>query len=217
MTEFQRDKCFTFFGTFETMLMEIGEVEGETTELKCRRALSQYALHGETSADKKINMLLMGIYPTIDYSQDRRADGFKGGRPREYSREEISRMRREGKKLNEIRQETGASRSTVKRALKHYDKDNEYDKDNDSDTERDADVYNALESDHKNKPENDYENNTKPKDEPNIDSDYDIDYDNESEYENDTEYDIDNDSMLMDPYGPLRDREYESIMRNTPY
>ena len=121
MTEFQRDKCFTFFGTFEAMLMEIGEVEGETTELKCRRALSQYALHGETSADKKINMLLMGIYPTIDYSQGRRADGFKRGRPREYDHEEINHMRKEGRTLNEIARETGASRSTVKRALKRHD------------------------------------------------------------------------------------------------
>mgnify|MGYP000244657470 CR=1 FL=1 len=192
MTEFQRDKCFTFFGTFEAMLMEIGEVEGETTELKCRRALSQYALHGETSADKKINMLLMGIYPTIDYSQGRRADGFKRGRPREYDHEEINHMRKEGRTLNEIARETGASRSTVKRALKRHDNDNEYDNDIDSDTEHDNDVDNA--SEYESEKENDHE----------------------VEYENDYEYNTDNDSKVInpyEPYEPFRDREYEDIMR----
>ena len=192
MTEFQRDKCFTFFGTFEAMLMEIGEVEGETTELKCRRALSQYALHGETSADKKINMLLMGIYPTIDYSQGRRADGFKRGRPREYDHEEINHMRKEGRTLNEIARETGASRSTVKRALKRHDNDNEYDNDIDSDTEHDNDVDNA--SEYESEKENDHE----------------------VEYENDYEYNTDNDSKVInpyEPYEPFTDREYEDIMR----
>ena len=185
MTEFQRDKCFTFFGTFEAMLMEIGEVEGETTELKCRRALSQYALHGETSADKKINMLLMGIYPTIDYSQGRRADGFKRGRPREYDHEEINHMRKEGRTLNEIARETGASRSTVKRALKRHDNDNEYDNDIDSDTEHDNDVDNA--SEYESEKENDHE----------------------VEYENDYEYNTDNDSKVINPYEP-----YEPMQLN---
>src|SRR5699024_1758426 len=54
----------------------------------------------------------------IDYSQARREDGFRSGRSQTYDYKAIQRMREEGKSLKEIEQATGASRSTVKRAVK---------------------------------------------------------------------------------------------------
>ena len=118
MAQYQREKGFTFFGSFEELLEKIGRVEGEELELKCWRAIARYGLYKEKPTDAKVDMLMTQLYENIDYSQARREDGFRSGRSQTYDYKAIQRMREEGKSLKEIEQATGASRSTVKRAVK---------------------------------------------------------------------------------------------------
>ena len=212
MTEFQRDKCFTFFKSFADQLDKIARLMGKEMAFDCCQAIYNYALYSEKPKDETVDMLITSMYETIDYSQDRRADGFKGGRPREHDHEEIISKRREGKTLRETARETGASRSTVKRALKRHDNDNEYD----SDTEYDNDVDNASESDPEK--ENNYEASCEYNydnaydDDTDSDTEYDADLDNASEYESEKEdeYEYNNNALLMDPYAP----PYEPMQLN---
>lgn len=223
MTEFQRDKCFTFFKSFADQLDKIARLMGKEMAFDCCQAIYNYALYSEKPKDETVDMLITSMYETIDYSQDRRADGFKGGRPREHDHEEIISKRREGKTLREIARETGASRSTVKRALKRHDNDNEYDNDIDSDTEHDNDVDNTSESDPEKENASEasceYNYDNAYDDDTDSDTEYDADLDNASEYESEkeNEYEYNNNALLMNPYEPpyepFRDREYEDIMR----
>ena len=118
MAQYQREKGFTFFGSFEELLEKIGRIEGEELELKCWRAIARYGLYKEKAYGRKGDMSDDTAIQNIDYSQARREDGFRSGRSQTYDYKAIQRMREEGKSLKEIEQATGASRSTVKRAVK---------------------------------------------------------------------------------------------------
>lgn len=125
MAQYQREKGFTYFNSFEEVLQAIGERKGEKMELECRRALARYGLYGEKPDDLDVDLYLMPMYHNIEYSHQRREDGFKaarygqaGGRPPVYDHDEIQRMHEDGKSLDEIAKATGASKSTIKRATR---------------------------------------------------------------------------------------------------
>ena len=230
MAQYQREKGFTFFGSFEELLEKIRRIEGEELELKCWRAIARYGLYKEKPTDAKVDMLITQLYKNIDYSQARREDGFRSGRSQTYDYKAIQRMREEGKSLKEIEQATGASRSTVKRAVKKNEA-NDCEGAITNDAHEPSGLYNNSNNINtmdnggalKAPPKREFiEQRDKYKNESNDDTDDNDEYDNEynDEYNNNHKYN--NKSMGLWPYEPQydipRDREFESLMEdNTPF
>ena len=230
MAQYQREKGFTFFGSFEELLEKIGKVEGEELELKCWRAIARYGLYKEKPTDAKVDMLMTQLYENIDYSQARREDGFRSGRSQTYDYKAIQRMREEGKSLKEIERATGASRSTVKRAVKKNEA-NDGEGAITNDAHEPSGLYNNSNNINtmdnggalKAPPKREFiEQRDKYKNESNDDTDDNDEYDNEynDEYNNNHKYN--NKSMGLWTYEPQydipRDREFESLMEdNIPF
>ena len=226
MAQYQREKGFTFFGSFEELLEKIRRIEGEELELKCWRAIARYGLYKEKPTDAKVDMLITQLYKNIDYSQARREDGFRSGRSQTYDYKAIQRMREEGKSLKEIERATGASRSTVKRAVKKNEA-NDGEGAITNDAHEPSGLYNNSNNINtmdnggalKAPPKREFiEQRDKYKNESNDDTDDNDEYDNEynDEYNNNHKYN--NKSMGLWPYEPQydmpRDREFESLMED---
>ena len=237
MAQYQREKGFTYFNSFEEVLQAIGERKGEKMELECRRALARYGLYGEKPDDLDVDLYLMPMYHNIEYSHQRREDGFKaarygqaGGRPPVYDHDEIQRMHEDGKSLDEIAKATGASKSTIKRATrKSKEGDDEgaitddgyapsglYNNYNNIST---MDNGGALKA----PPKREFiEQRDKYKNESNDDTDDNYEdndeYDNEYNHEYNNNHKYNNKSMGLWPYEPQydipRDREFESLMED---
>ena len=234
MAQYQREKGFTFFGSFEELLEKIGRVEGEELELKCWRAIARYGLYKEKPTDAKVDMLMTQLYENIDYSQARREDGFRSGRSQTYDYKAIQRMREEGKSLKEIERATGASRSTVKRAVKKNEA-NDGEGAITNDAHEPSGLYNNSNNINtmdnggalKAPPKREFiEQRDKYKNESNDDTDDNYEdndeYDNEYNHEYNNNHKYNNKSMGLWTYEPQydipRDREFESLMEdNTPF
>lgn len=228
MAQYQREKGFTFFGSFEELLEKIGKVEGEELELKCWRAIARYGLYKEKPTDAKVDMLITQLYENIDYSQARREDGFRSGRSQTYDYKAIQRMREEGKSLKEIERATGASRSTVKRAVKKNEA-NDGEGAITNDAHEPSGLYNnsnnintmdnggALKAPpkreyiaYKDKSDAEYESESDNDTDTEYDNDIDTEYEPEDDYKDDYKDDTDNDYNdeyeynrgLMNPFEP---------------
>ena len=234
MAQYQREKGFTFFGSFEELLEKIRRIEGEELELKCWRAIARYGLYKEKPTDAKVDMLMTQLYKNIDYSQARREDGFRSGRSQTYDYKAIQRMREEGKSLKEIERATGASRSTVKRAVKKNEA-NDGEGAITNDAHEPSGLYNNSNNINtmdnggalKAPPKREFiEQRDKYKNESNDDTDDNYEdndeYDNEYNHEYNNNHKYNNKSMGLWTYEPQydipRDREFESLMEDdTPF
>ena len=245
MAQYQRGKGIHVFGSFEELLEKIGKVEGEELELKCWRAIARYGLYKEKPTDAKGGHADDTAIRKYRLSQARREDGFRSGRSQTYDYKAIQRMREEGKSLKEIERATGASRSTVKRAVKKNEA-NDGEGAITNDAHEPSGLYNnsnnintmdnggALKAPpkreyiaYKDKSDAEYESDNDTDTE--SDTDIDTEYESEDDYKDDTDNDYNDEyeynGGLMNPFEPYepqydipRDREFESLMEdNTPF
>ena len=102
---FDRSNSFTFFKNFRDSVDGYGAAFGEDIKLSMYEAIIDYGLYQKIPEDKQIQALLTPMMYGIDHSQEQRASGFKGGRPKTITAsqaEVIRQMQREGKSIRDI-------------------------------------------------------------------------------------------------------------------
>ena len=120
---FDRSNSFTFFKNFKDTLDKYGAQFGTDVKLAMYDAIVDY-----------------GLMLDIDSSQERRAHGFKGGRPKAITAtqaEGIRQMRREGKSIRDIAVQLQIPSSTLSDFLRNDNADGEYDDKEKYETESD--------------------------------------------------------------------------------
>lgn len=80
--QFDRSNSFTFFKNFKDTLDKYGAQFGTGVKLAMYDAIVDYGLYRRLPKDSLINTLLTPMMLDIDSSQERRAHGFRGGRPK---------------------------------------------------------------------------------------------------------------------------------------
>ena len=102
--QFDRSNSFTFFKNFRDTLDKYGVQFGMDVKLAMYDAIVDYGLYRRFPKDSLINTLLTPMMLDIDSSQERRAHGFKGGRPRAITAAQakgIRQMQREEKSIRD--------------------------------------------------------------------------------------------------------------------
>lgn len=128
--QFDRSNSFIFFKNFKDTLDKYGVQFGTDVKLAMYDAIVDYGLYRRLSKDSLIDTLLTPMMLDIDSSQERRAHGFKGGRPRTITAaqaEGIRQMRHEGKSIRDIAAQLQIPTSTLSDFLHNDNTDEEYD------------------------------------------------------------------------------------------
>ena len=123
---FDRSNSFTFFKNFKDTLDKFGAQFGTDVKLAMYDAIVDYGLYRRFPKDSLIDTLLTPMMLDIDLSQERRAHGFKGGRPKAITDTQakvIQQMQREGKSIREISTQLQIPSSTLSDFLRN-DNDN---------------------------------------------------------------------------------------------
>ena len=128
--QFDRSNSFTFFKNFRDTLDKYGAQFGTDVKLAMYDAIVDYGLYRQIPKDSLIETLLTPMMLDIDSSQERRAHGFRGGRPKAITGEQakvIRQMRREGKSIRDIARQLQIPSSTLSDFLHNDIADEEYD------------------------------------------------------------------------------------------
>ena len=128
--QFDRSNSFIFFKNFKDTLDKYGMQFGTDVKLAMYDAIVDYGLYRRLPKDSLINTLLTPMMLDIDSSQERRAHGFRGGRPKAITAaqaEGIRQMRREGKSIRDIATQLQIPSSTLSDFLHNDNADVEYD------------------------------------------------------------------------------------------
>ena len=137
---FDRSNSFTFFKNFKDTLDKYGAQFGTDVKLAMYDAIVDYGLYRRFPENFLIDTLLTPMMLDIDSSQERRAHGFKGGRPKAITAtqaEGIRQMRREGKSIRDIAVQLQIPSSTLSDFLRNDNADGEYDDKEKYETESD--------------------------------------------------------------------------------
>ena len=138
--QFDRSNSFTFFKNFKDTLDKFGVQFGTDVKLAMYDAIVDYGLYQRFPEDSLIDALLTPMMLDIDSSQERRAHGFKGGRPKAIiatQAEGIRQMQREGKSIRDIATQLQIPPSTLSDFLRNDNDDAEYDDKEKYETESD--------------------------------------------------------------------------------
>lgn len=128
--QFDRSNSFTFFKNFKDTLDKYGAQFGTDVKLAMYDAIVDYGLYRQFPKDSLINTLLTPMMLDIDSSQERRAHGFKCGRPKAITAEQakgIRQMQREGKSIRDIAAQLQIPSSTLSDFLHNDNADVEND------------------------------------------------------------------------------------------
>ena len=128
--QFDRSNSFTFFKNFRDTLDKYGAQFGMDVKLAMCDAIVDYGLYRQIPKNFLIETLLTPMMLDIDSSQERRAHGFRGGRPKAITGEQaqvIRQMRREGKSIRDIARQLQIPSSTLSDFLHNDIADEEYD------------------------------------------------------------------------------------------
>ena len=128
--QFDRSNSFTFFKNFRDTLDKYGAQFGMDVKLAMCDAIVDYGLYRQIPKNFLIETLLTPMMLDIDSSQERRAHGFRGGRPKAITGEQakvIRQMRREGKSIRDIAAQLQIPSSTLSDFLHNDIADEEYD------------------------------------------------------------------------------------------
>ena len=128
--QFDRSNSFTFFKNFKDTLDKFGAQFGTDVKLAMYDAIVDYGLYRRFPKDFLIDTLLTPMMLDIDLSQERRAHGFKGGRPKAITDTQAKvtqQMQREGKSIREISTQLQIPSSTLSDFLRNDNADAEYD------------------------------------------------------------------------------------------
>lgn len=113
---FDRSNSFTFFKNFKDTLDKYGTQFGMDVKLAMYDAIVDYGLYRRLPKDRLIETLLTPMMLDIDSSQERRAHGFKGGRPKAITDAQakvIRQMQCEGKSIRDISAQLQIPSSTL--------------------------------------------------------------------------------------------------------
>ena len=128
--QFDRSNSFTFFKNFRDTLDKYGTQFGTDVKLAMYDAIVDYGLYRRFPKDSLINTLLTPMMLDIDSSQERRAHGFRGGRPKAITAAQakgIRQMQREGKSIRDIATQLQIPSSTLSDFLHNDNADVEND------------------------------------------------------------------------------------------
>ena len=128
--QFDRSNSFTFFKNFKDTLDKYGAQFGTDVKLAVYDAIVDYGLYRRFPKDSLINTLLTPMMLDIDSSQERRAHGFRGGRPKAITAAQakgIRQMQCEGKSIRDIATQLQIPSSTLSDFLRNDNADEEYD------------------------------------------------------------------------------------------
>lgn len=128
--QFDRSNSFTFFKNFRDTLDKYGAQFGTDVKLTMYDAIVDYGLYRRFPKDSLINTLLTLMMLDIDSSQERRAHGFRGGRPKAITDAQakgIRQMQREGKSIRDIATQLQIPSSTLSDFLRNDNADGEND------------------------------------------------------------------------------------------
>lgn len=128
--QFDRSNSFTFFKNFKDTLDKYGAQFGTDVKLAMYDAIVDYGLYRRFPKDSLINTLLTPMMLDIDSSQERRAHGFRGGRPKAITAAQakgIRQMQREGKSIRDIAAQLQIPSSTLSDFLHNDNADVEND------------------------------------------------------------------------------------------
>ena len=128
--QFDRSNSFTFFKNFKDTLDKFGAQFGTDVKLAMYDAIVDYGLYRRFPENSLIDTLLTPMMLDIDSSQERRAHGFRGGRPKTITAAQakvIRQMRREGKSIRDIATQLQIPFSTLSDFLHNDNADAEYD------------------------------------------------------------------------------------------
>ena len=123
---FDRSNSFTFFKNFKDTLDKYGTQFGMDVKLAMYDAIVDYGLYRRLPKDRLIETLLTPMMLDIDSSQERRAHGFKGGRPKAITDAQakvIRQMQCEGKSIRDISAQLRISSSTLSDFLRNDNAD----------------------------------------------------------------------------------------------
>ena len=138
--QFDRSNSFTFFKNFKDTLDKFGVQFGTDVKLAMYDAIVDYGLYRRFPENSLIDTLLTPMMLDIDSSQERRAHGFRGGRPKAITAAQakvILQMRREGKSIRDIAAQLQIPSSTLSDFLRNDNADAEYDDKEKYETESD--------------------------------------------------------------------------------
>ena len=127
--QFDRSNSFTFFKNFKDTLDKYGAQFGTDVKLAMYDAIVDYGLYRRLPKDSLINTLLTPMMLDIDSSQERRAHGFRGGRPKvvtDAQAKVVRQMQREGKSIRDIATQLQIPSSTLSDFLRNDNADEEY-------------------------------------------------------------------------------------------
>ena len=128
--QFDRSNSFIFFKNFKDTLDKYGMQFGTNVKLAMYDAIVDYGLYRRFPSDSLINTLLTLMMLDIDSSQERRAHGFRGGRPKAITDAQakgIRQMHREGKSIRDIAAQLQIPSSTLSDFLHNDNADVEND------------------------------------------------------------------------------------------
>ena len=127
--QFDRSNSFTFFKNFRDTLDKYGAQFGTDVKLAMYDAIVDYGLYRQIPEDFLIDTLLTPMMLDIDSSQERRAHGFRGSRPKAITVAQakiIRQMQREGKSIRDIASQLQIPSSTLSDFLRNDNADEEY-------------------------------------------------------------------------------------------
>ena len=128
--QFDRSNSFTFFKNFKDTLDKYGAQFGTDVKLAMYDAIVEYGLYRRFPENSLIDTLLTPMMLDIDSSQERRAHGFRGGRPKvvtDAQAKVVRQMQREGKSIRDIATQLQIPSSTLSDFLRNDNADEEYD------------------------------------------------------------------------------------------
>ena len=114
--QFDRSNSFTFFKNFRDTLDKYGAQFGTDVKLAMYDAIVDYGMYRQIPKNFLIETLLTPMMLDIDSSQERRAHGFRGGRPKAITAAQakvIRQMQREGKSIRDIATQLQIPNSTL--------------------------------------------------------------------------------------------------------
>lgn len=116
-SEFQRNKCFTFFESYLTGADKIKEEFGVEIGYEYLTSIIRYGLYQEKSKNSKVNAMVEALTNTIDAGQEKRENGFN--RENMEMTEAILKYKKEHPNATQkqIHEATGASVGKVNKVL----------------------------------------------------------------------------------------------------